>query len=79
MPSKTQPVVAKAIEITPESLILIVEGKSVSIPWKNCSDRLARASHDERIRAVLSPSGYGIHWPLLDEDLAVGPLLKSLS
>ena len=22
-----------------------------------------------------SPSGYGIHWPLLDEDLAVGPLV----
>ena len=26
----------------------------------------------------LSPAGYGIHWPLVDEDLAVGPLIKSV-
>jgi hypothetical protein len=38
---------------------------------------LARASWLERSRAERSPSGYGIHWPLLDEDLAVGPLLKT--
>jgi hypothetical protein len=31
----------------------------------------------ERSRAELSPSGYGINWPLLDEDLAVGPLLQA--
>ena len=24
-----------------------------------------------------SPSGYGIHWPLIDEDLAAGPLLRA--
>jgi len=78
MPSKTQPVLADAIKTTSDSLILIVEGQSVSIPWENCSERLARASLDERIRAVLSPSGYGIHWPLLDEDLAVGALLRSI-
>lgn len=24
----------------------------------------------------VSPSGYGIHWPELDEDLAVTPLLR---
>jgi hypothetical protein len=52
-----------------------MESGSVSIPWEKCSDRLARASVIERNRAVLSPSGYGIHWPLIDEDLAVGPLL----
>ena len=77
MHSKTMPVLAKAIEITPDELILIVEGRSVSIPWKNCSERLAKASLAERSRAELSPSGYGIHWPLIDEDLAVGPLVKS--
>ena len=79
MESKTQPVVAEAIETTSGSLILVVEGESISIPWERCSDRLAHASQDDRSRAVLSPSGYGVHWPLLDEDLAVGPLLKSIS
>ncbi len=77
MQSKTKPVLAKAIETTPDALILIVEGKSVSIPWEKCSERLAHASLIERSQAELSPSGYGIHWPLIDEDLAVGPLLRA--
>jgi hypothetical protein len=66
---------AKAIETTPDALILIMESGTVSIPWERCSERLARASLIERNRAELSPSGYGIYWPLIDEDLAVGPLL----
>jgi hypothetical protein len=68
---------AKAIETTPEALILILESGPVSIPWEKCSDRLAHASPIERYRAELSPSGYGIHWPLIDEDLAVGPLIRA--
>jgi hypothetical protein len=73
--SKTKPVLAKAIETTPEALIVITESGPVSIPWEKCSERVARASLVERSRAELTPSGYGIHWPLIDEDLAVGPLL----
>src|ERR1017187_7227112 len=79
VPSKTKPVLAKAIETTPEALIVIMESGPVSIPWENCSGRLAHASTLERSRAELSPSGYGIHWPLIDEDLAVGPLLRAAS
>ena len=75
--SKTKPILAKAIETTPDALIVIVEGGSVSIHWEHCSERLANASPIERNRAELSPSGYGIHWPLIDEDLAVGPLLRA--
>lgn len=75
--SKTKPILAKAIETTPDALIVIVEGGSVSIPWEKCSERLANASLIERNRAELSPSGYGIHWPLIDEDLAIGPLLRA--
>jgi len=74
--SKAKPVLAKAIETTPEALIVIVDSGSVSIPWEKYSERLAHASLVERNRAELSPSGYGIHWPLIDEDLAVGPLLR---
>jgi len=77
VPSKTKAVLAKAIETTPEALILILESGPLSIPWEKCSDRLAHASPIERYRAELSPSGYGIHWPLIDEDLAVGPLIRA--
>ncbi len=77
MQSKTKPVLAKAIETTPDALVVIMESGSVSIPWEKCSERLARASLVERNRVELSPSGYGIHWPLIDEDLAIGPLLRA--
>ena len=76
MQSKTKPVLAKAIETTPEALVILMDGGPISIPWEKCSARLAHASQTERDRAELSPSGYGIHWPLLDEDLAVGPLIQ---
>jgi len=46
------------------------------VPWGECSDRLANASPLERSILELLPSGYGVHWPLLDEDLAVGPLVE---
>jgi hypothetical protein len=77
--SKTKPILARGIEFTPKALIVITETGPVSIPWEKCSPRLAAASTLERSRAELSPSGYGIHWPLIDEDLAVGPLLQSAS
>ena len=76
MKTKEKPVLAKAIETTPEALIVILDAETISIPWQSCSPRLARASLIERTQARLSPSGYGIHWPLIDEDLAVGPLLS---
>jgi len=76
VPSKTAPVLAKSIVATPEALIVTTDRGAVSIPWEKCSERLAHASQAERDRAELSPSGYGIHWPLIDEDLAVGPLVR---
>ena len=78
MQSETHPVLAKAIRITSEALVVVTEAGAVTVPWERCSERLARASLLDRSRAELSPSGYGIHWPLLDEDLAVGPLLRGL-
>ena len=75
VPSKTKPLLARAIETTPEALIVTAETGPVSIPWERCSARLDRASLIERSRVELSPSGNG--WPLIDEDLAVGPLLQA--
>ncbi len=30
----------------------------------------------ERVLIQVSPAGYGLHWPLIDEDLAIEPLLR---
>jgi Protein of unknown function (DUF2442) len=44
---------------------------------RNMHKRLAAATEQERLAAELSPGGYGIHWPLIDEDLSVNGLLKT--
>lgn len=53
-----------------------VDDQFYRIRWQTCSQVLSRATQDERTFIQISPSGYGLHWPLLDEDLAIDPLLK---
>ena len=57
-------------------LFLLIDGNAYRIRWEKCSPKLARASLAQRKRMDVAPSGYGIHWPELDEDLAITPLLK---
>ena len=72
----TEPVTATDVEATPEGLRLLVGSRKVQISWEKCSKRLASATNQERLNAELSPGGYGIHWPLIDEDLSVNGLLR---
>ena len=72
----TKPVTAEGIELRPEGLTLVLSDRRISIPWEQCSIRLAKATQHERLTAQLSPGGYGIHWPLIDEDLAVHGLVQ---
>ncbi len=69
---------ATRIETTGDGLTLVLGVRRVFVPWEKCSAKLAAATEAERRTAELSPGGYGIHWPLLDEDLSVGGLLRSL-
>ena len=64
------------VEFSDEHLLLVVDGQTYRIALAACSPRLARASMAQRRRFEVSPGGYGIHWPEIDEDLAIGPLLK---
>lgn len=57
-------------------LYLTVDGQSYRIRWADCSPRLVKATPAQRSRFEVSPSGYGIHWPEVDEDLAITPLLQ---
>lgn len=74
---ETKSIIATSITPTRENLILKLADRSVAIPWERCSPTLAKASATERMEAKLSPGGYGIHWPLLDEDLSVHGLLEN--
>ena len=52
-----------------------VDGKEFVINLTKISKRLLKASKKERETYKVFPSGYGIHWPLIDEDLSVDALL----
>ena len=56
-------------------LYLNVDQQLYRIRWLNCSSKLAGAKQTEREYIEVSPSGYGLHWLLIDEDLAVTSLL----
>jgi len=73
---KQVPVRAIRIVARRKGLSIETEEGRFFIPWEECSSRLAAAKQNERLQIKVSPMGIGIHWPLLDEDLAVGPLVK---
>jgi len=56
-------------------LNLSVDGRSLQISLKDVSVRLADANEEEQQAFEVSPSGYGIHWPLIDEDISIDGLL----
>jgi hypothetical protein len=58
-----------------DNLSLTVDGQKHIFPLSKISNRLALASKIERESYQISPSGYGIHWPLVDEDLSIDGLL----
>jgi hypothetical protein len=56
-------------------LCLLVDGNRIESDLKNLSPLLANAKEEELSEFEISPSGYGIHWPLLDEDISIDSLL----
>jgi hypothetical protein len=57
-------------------MILSVDDQVYRLPWVQVSDRLAQATEAERKIYRIAPSGYGIYWPLLDEDLSINGLIQ---
>ena len=58
-----------------DALTLIVDGKKYTFPLADISKRLTDALPAEREKYEISPAGYGIHWPLIDEDLSIDGLI----
>ena len=59
-----------------DCLILTIDGGETAFQVSEISPALQNASEEERNLFEISPSGYGIHWPLLDEDLSIDGLLS---
>ncbi|MEX2328040.1 MAG: DUF2442 domain-containing protein [Pseudomonadales bacterium] len=67
--------VATSVRVTADKLIVeLSDGRELSVPvsWY---PRLENGNEAERNNFELMPSGHGIHWPDLDEDISVSGLL----
>ena len=60
-----------------ETLSISIDGKQIKVLLDEISPKLKAANNMERTIYNISPSGYGIHWPLIDEDLSVEAILKN--
>ncbi len=66
----------KEITFDQSSIQLSIDGKVIKISLDKISSKLKAANEIQRNFYKISPSGYGIHWPLIDEDLSVDALIK---
>ena len=57
-------------------MLITVDGKDLKIDLRRYSRKLATADDASRMRNEISPSGYGIHWPTLDEDLSIDGMIS---
>ena len=69
----------QAVTFDKNSICLQVDGKEITIAIDKVSKKLASANEIQRNLFNTSPFGYGIHWPLIDEDLFIDALLKVAS
>ena len=67
----------EAVEFDGGTLILRADGEVYRVATAAVSERLAQASPAAQRSFRVSPSGCGIHWPELDEDLSVDGLIRS--
>jgi hypothetical protein len=65
-----------AIQFEDDDLIILKNGQRKVIDLKIASFKLLVASQAERELYQISPSGNGIHWPLIDEDLSIEKLFN---
>ena len=63
------------IRLSGATLTLTVDGKQYRVDIDEQSERLARATQQQRENFEVSPSCYGIHWPDVDEDLSIDGLI----
>ena len=65
----------KDVSFEGDDLCLNIDGKEHRFSIAGISKRLLKASEQERNNFIVSPSGYGIHWPVIDEDISIDGLL----
>lgn len=67
----------KQVSVEGTTLFLTVDGASYVVDLGRQSARLAAATQAQRERFEVSPTGYGIHWPDVDEDLSIDGMIRA--
>jgi hypothetical protein len=65
------------IDFAGTEMVLKVDGQRYQVDLASVSERLANANEESRRCYSISPSGYGVHWPNIDEDLTIDGLIAS--
>ncbi len=65
----------EGIHFSEEKMFIKIDAKQYVFNISEISQRLKKASQSERENFKISSSGYGIHWPAIDEDLSINGLL----
>jgi hypothetical protein len=76
MKTITNTIQVKEVAFKGNEMYLITEEQKYVIDLNKVSQKLLAASDIERLLYKISPSGYGIHWPLIDEDLSIQALIQ---
>ena len=65
----------KKVSFINDKMVLVIDEKEYKFFLSEISDKLVKAHQMEREKIEISPSGYGLNWPLIDEDLSIDGLL----
>lgn len=66
----------RVVTMDTDELVLEVDGREIRAAWETLSARLGSAPQLARETIEISPADYGLHWPLVDEDLSVNGFLR---
>jgi hypothetical protein len=66
------------VNVTGQTVVAIMsDGREITVPiaW---FPRLLDATAEQREKLEISPGGYGIHWPEIDEDISIKAFIDGL-
>jgi hypothetical protein len=66
----------QSVSFEKESMILIINELEYKFDLNRLSSKLLHATTQQRNEYHISPANYGIHWPLIDEDISVKQLFE---
>lgn len=66
----------QSVSFEQETITIKIDGLEYTFDLNHLSTKLLNATSQQRNEYQISPANYGIHWPLIDEDLSIKQLLE---